>query len=235
MLDFYFQEPIGFLIRILASAALGALLGLERGIHGRAAGLRTHILVSSGSAVFMIMSIYIASRGLTGKSGLDVVADPGRIAAQIVTGIGFLGAGAIIKEGFTVRGLTTAASLWITAAIGMACGAGFYLIAGSATVIALFSLVVLNYLEKLYTKDVYRTLTVVFPNKYSIETIARILENKPLKILFLDTFHDYRENIISVNISLRINFRGNPDKLFKDILKSLENSEIELIKVEWTH
>ncbi len=97
---------------MLLSVALGALIGLEREIHGHPAGLRTHILVSLGSTVAALVSTEISR-----KTG-----DPGRVAAQVVTGIGFLGAGAIIREGASVRGLTTAASIWTTAMIGLAAG-----------------------------------------------------------------------------------------------------------------
>jgi len=114
-----------FIIRLLMASILGASIGFERDIHGRAAGLRTNLLISLGAAVFMLVSeaLAVSYAGKTGNSVLS--ADPGRIAAQIITGIGFLGAGAIIKHGFTIRGLTTAACIWISAAIGMSAGAGF--------------------------------------------------------------------------------------------------------------
>jgi putative Mg2+ transporter-C (MgtC) family protein len=117
--------------RLLVAAALGALVGLEREIHDHPAGMRTHLLVSLGSAGFTVLSI--AAFPAPG-------ADPARIAAQIVTGVGFLGAGAILKEGATIRGLTTAASLWAVAAVGMAAGAGALLVALTITGIALISL-----------------------------------------------------------------------------------------------
>ena len=121
----------GYALRLLVAAILGALVGLEREIHERPAGMRTHLLVSLGSAGFTVLSI----AAFTAPG-----ADPGRIAAQIVSGIGFLGAGAILKEGATVRGLTTAASLWAVAAVGMAAGAGAWVIAITVTAIAIVSL-----------------------------------------------------------------------------------------------
>ena len=105
----------GYAARLLLAAFLGALVGLERELHDHPAGMRTHLLVSLGSAGFTVLSIAMAQ---------GPGADPTRIAAQIVSGIGFLGAGAILKEGATIRGLTTAASLWSVAAVGMAAGAG---------------------------------------------------------------------------------------------------------------
>jgi putative Mg2+ transporter-C (MgtC) family protein len=127
------------LLRLALAAALGAAIGLERELREREAGLRTHLLVSLGSALFTIVSAYGFHAFLA--SGQSVVrADPSRIAAQIVTGIGFLGAGAIIRQGLSVRGLTTAATLWVVAAIGLATGAGYYSAAIVTTVLVLVSL-----------------------------------------------------------------------------------------------
>ncbi len=115
----------GALLRLVVAALLGGAIGLERELDEKAAGLRTHILVAAGSALFTIVSAY-GFHDFLANGGNVVRLDPTRIAAQIVTGIGFLGAGVIFRQGFTVRGLTTAASLWIVAAIGMAAGAGYW-------------------------------------------------------------------------------------------------------------
>lgn len=125
------STDLTFAIRLLTAAVLGALVGLEREIHAHPAGMRTHLLVSLGAAGFTVLSIAgFPSAG----------ADPARVAAQIVTGIGFLGAGAILKEGATIKGLTTAASLWVVASVGMAAGAGAWVTAVTITVIAIVSL-----------------------------------------------------------------------------------------------
>jgi putative Mg2+ transporter-C (MgtC) family protein len=127
------------LLRLALAAVLGGLIGIEREIREREAGLRTHMLVAMGSALFTIVSAYGFHSFLA--SGQAVVrADPTRIAAQIVTGIGFLGAGAIIRQGLSVRGLTTAATLWVVAAIGLAAGAGYYSGAVITTALVLLSL-----------------------------------------------------------------------------------------------
>jgi putative Mg2+ transporter-C (MgtC) family protein len=127
------------LLRLALAALLGGLIGFEREMREREAGLRTHLLVSLGSALFTIVGAYGFHAFL--NSGANVVrADPTRIAAQIVTGIGFLGAGAIIRQGLSVRGLTTAATLWVVAAVGLAAGAGYYSVAVITTGLVLLAL-----------------------------------------------------------------------------------------------
>jgi putative Mg2+ transporter-C (MgtC) family protein len=127
------------LLRVAVAAALGGAVGLERELRDREAGFRTHMLVAVGSALFTLVSAY-GFRDFLVHGGSVVRADPTRIAAQIVTGIGFLGAGAIIRQGLSIRGLTTAATLWVVAAIGLAAGAGYYSAAVITTLLALFSL-----------------------------------------------------------------------------------------------
>jgi putative Mg2+ transporter-C (MgtC) family protein len=127
------------LLRLAVAAVLGGAVGLERELRERQAGLRTHMLVCVGAALFTLVSAYGFRDFLVGGGSL-VRVDPTRIAAQIVSGIGFLGAGAIIRQGLSVRGLTTAATLWLVAAIGMACGAGFYAAATIASVGAVVTL-----------------------------------------------------------------------------------------------
>jgi putative Mg2+ transporter-C (MgtC) family protein len=124
------------LLRLGLTVALCGAIGVERETRGQVAGLRTHVLVGLGAALFTLVSAY----AFTSDDPANPV-DPTRISAQIVTGIGFLGAGAIIRQGLTVRGLTTAASLWIVAAVGMASGAGYYLGAAATTGVVLLSLI----------------------------------------------------------------------------------------------
>ena len=126
-------------LRLGVAAALGGAIGFERELRERGAGLRTHMLVSVGSALFTIVSAYGFHEFLL-HGGAAGRIDPTRIAAQIVSGIGFLGAGAIIRQGFSIRGLTTAATLWLVAAIGMAAGAGYWSAAAIATAGAILSL-----------------------------------------------------------------------------------------------
>ena len=129
-------------VRLLLAAALGAALGIERELHSKPAGLRTNILIAVGSALFTMVSMNIGHAGAT----------PDRIAAQIVTGVGFLGGGAILRSGITVHGMTTAATIWVNAAVGMAAGAGQYAMATAATVLTLVVLAVLPPLEAYFDR-----------------------------------------------------------------------------------
>jgi len=134
------------LLRLAVAALLGGAIGLERELDEKAAGLRTHMLVAAGSALFTLVGAYGFSSFLS--HGKLVSYDPSRIAAQIVTGIGFLGAGVIFRQGFTIRGLTTAASLWLVAAIGMAAGAGYWAGAVLATGVGVVSLRPLEWVKE---------------------------------------------------------------------------------------
>ncbi|WP_300670723.1 MgtC/SapB family protein [Desulfoluna sp.] len=227
------NESLPYIIRILTAAALGGLLGLERDIHGREAGLRTHLLVCAGSALFMTLSTTVSSFGVLKPEAFQGVTDPGRIAAQIVTGIGFLGAGAIIKDGLSVRGLTTAACLWITCAIGMSAGAGLYILAVTTTCIALFSLSTLNIVEKTYKKDVYRNLTLSLPLGEKPEHAVAIMKQKGLKIISTELLKDYDAGIINLTLGLQLSSRGNVDNRSYDIIAALEESQIPLKSVKW--
>lgn len=139
------------LVVICISAILCGMLGLERERHGYAAGLRTHILVGIGAAVFTVLSVYAFGEFVVDETTgvVDWVADgdPARIAAQIIPGIGFIGAGSIMRDGFTIKGLTTAATLWVSAAIGMCAGAGMVSIAIIVTVVAILVLIGLKAVE----------------------------------------------------------------------------------------
>jgi putative Mg2+ transporter-C (MgtC) family protein len=140
MIDLTLQLDLS--LRLVLAAVLGAMIGAEREIHRHPAGIRTHMLVALGAGLFTVLSIHGFGQG----PGVPI--DPTRIAAQIVSGIGFLGAGAILKDGIVIRGLTTAASLWATAAVGMAAGAGEYVIGAVGAGIVLISLWPLNALAE---------------------------------------------------------------------------------------
>jgi putative Mg2+ transporter-C (MgtC) family protein len=220
-----------FLIRMLLASLLGGLIGFERDIHGRAAGLRTHILVSLGAAVFTILS-EIVSQSVSASS---FPADPARIAAQVVSGIGFLGAGVILKEGANVRGLTTAACLWSAAAIGMAAGSGYHEIAIATTGISLVSLILLKFFERFYAKDTYRILSIRTSLDVDASQIIEIVKDKRVKISNCDIEKNYETGTLLTKLSLRLHYRGMADKLAHGIIKSLESSSLSLEEIKWEH
>src|SRR6185437_4115542 len=160
-------------LRLFIAAGLGSLVGAERERLIWAAGLRTHMLVCVGSCLFMVVSAY----GFTTVLGPNVILDPSRVAAQVVSGIGFLGAGSILLRGDLVRGLTTAASLWTVAAIGLAVGGGLYVEAITATVIILVILAGIKPLEKWYqrrSQTLHMRLRVT-RGKMSLNSLSEIL------------------------------------------------------------
>ena len=149
------------LFRLVLAAVLGAVVGLEREVHGRPAGIRTYLLLCMGSALIMVVSELLFFKYESKGLGDILRADPGRIAAQAITGIGFLGAGVILRYKDTIRGLTTAACVWVACAIGLAIGAGFYLFGAAVTILTLTSLVGLKFLERRLKKDWYKEMSVV--------------------------------------------------------------------------
>lgn len=136
------------LVRILVAAALGGIVGIERELRDQPAGFRTHMLVSVGACLFTIVGAFGFQKFTGGTDSQRIQADLTRVASQIVVGIGFLGGGTILRHGATVRGLTTAASLWVTAAVGLAVGMGFYFAATATSVLAVVALAGLKPLER---------------------------------------------------------------------------------------
>jgi putative Mg2+ transporter-C (MgtC) family protein len=169
------------LLRLAVAAGLGAAIGLERELREREAGLRTHMLVSLGSALFTIVSAY----GFNEFVRIGETVDPTRIAAQIVTGIGFIGAGAIIRHGLSVRGVTTAATLWVVAAIGIAAGAGFWTAAVITTALAIVLLEPLRMLANrvgLHGRGAERRLVVELETDGSSRAVFEALEELGVRI-----------------------------------------------------
>jgi putative Mg2+ transporter-C (MgtC) family protein len=151
------------LVKLLLAILLGGAIGLEREFRGRPAGLRTHILVCLGATMIMIGSTSMAQLSEVLSPNFRITVDPGRIAAGIVTGIGFLGAGAIIRMEDLVRGLTTAGCIWFVAALGIAVGEGLYLLAVVSTGCALLVLLALTRVERRISPTVYRSILVIAP------------------------------------------------------------------------
>jgi putative Mg2+ transporter-C (MgtC) family protein len=187
---------LDMLARLSVAAGLGAAIGIEREIRDREAGIRTHLLVALGAALFTIISAF-GFRDILSASGPDVLVrlDPSRIAAQIVTGIGFLGAGAIIREGLSVRGLTTAGSLWVSAAIGMAAGSGWYWAAVVGTVLTIFALWPLRLIA-------YKVIARIKPEDNRI--VVELKEAQPVGPLFETLGEDVRLFEISEELDRRV-------------------------------
>jgi putative Mg2+ transporter-C (MgtC) family protein len=161
------QEYFEITFRLVAALIAGGLIGLERSHRGRPAGFRTHALVCLASSLLMLVTVY-ESHWFPAAGGTRVTLDPTRLAQGIMTGIGFVGAGAIIKEGFSVRGLTTAASIWITAAIGILTGIGFYLAAAIGTLLALGTLSLFRWVEARVPTESYASFVVRFKRNAAI-------------------------------------------------------------------
>lgn len=192
-------------IRLLVAAGLGALIGLEREQHGRSAGLRTHLLVALGSAMAMIVSLHFGQ--VYAGSDPSIRVDPARVAYGVMAGVGFLGAGAIIQYGAGVRGLTTAASLWCSAAIGLGAGFGMFWIGLVATLIVLFALVVLDFAEHLIPVKASRKVSIVVPD-VSEESLARyrdLLIQAGGRVVNVDLARDFAkgESVIAFRVSVR--------------------------------
>ena len=163
------------IIRILVGALLGAAVGLERELNDQPAGLRTHIILVVGATLAMVLSVNLGH--LFARPGLP--ADPARLAAQVISGIGFLGAGAILRFGYNVKGLTTATSLWTMAIVGMAVGAGYYLVGLITTSIMLIVLVFLHIFKNRFVRAAatrYLTLEIDY-SKGVVRSTRKIIQN----------------------------------------------------------
>lgn len=199
------------LIKLVLSLVLGAMIGLERRRKGQIAGLRTFALISMGATLAMLISIYIPQEFNMVKNG-----DPGRVAAQVISGVGFLGAGAIIQMKGSVRGLTTAAGIWMTACIGLAVGAGMYLISIIATLLIIFILVNIENMEqrvgllweaKIVRLKIHGIVTDLTPARDIL---------KQFKVHTSDEFvkYDYDSQLTIVNIMVRTRGYLNTGELF---------------------
>ncbi|WP_054024420.1 MgtC/SapB family protein [Bacillus sp. FJAT-28004] len=205
-------------LRLLLALVLGGLIGLERELGGHSAGFRTHILVCLGSAVIVLLSMY----GFADFAAEpNVRLDPARLAAQVISGVGFLGAGTIMRNGFGVSGLTTAASLWVSAAIGLSAGAGFYYGAVIATFLVVVSLFLLNKVEKLFsrTKKVRELLIKMDKTSSGLNLVLMHLNQSGMQIKKLTINNDEEgEQQSNRHLTIRIQLK----------LKKLQNYEVSI-------
>ena len=215
-------------VRLVVAAALTGLVGLEREWRERAAGLRTHMLVGVGSALFTLVSAYGFNEFLVGSTNV-VRTDPTRIAAQIVTGIGFLGAGAILRQGLTIRGLTTAAGLWVAAAIGMAVGAGFYSAALLGTGVVLVGLGPLRWAEGYIVarRRAARPLEVDLRPDQPLAPVLAILEARLAKVQRI-----HLEEGGDEGRELRLEVQLPPSVSGREVVEHLSQLD-EVLSVRW--
>ncbi|MRT93489.1 MgtC/SapB family protein [Ancylomarina sp. 16SWW S1-10-2] len=201
--------------RMLLSLAVSVIVGIEREYHKQPAGLRTHVLISLGATLIMLLSIYIPQT-FTQYSP----ADPARLAAQVVSGIGFLGAGAIMKFGFNVKGLTTAASIWVIAAIGLAIGAGMYLATAIAAGILLFALSFLNIFEKwMFPAKSIKHLHVYSAVGFELKTdpILTLLKKNQVNVQTIDIEQSFDEKRTNLYFVIQIKEKVKINKLSEEI------------------
>ena len=222
---------IDFLIRIGAALVLGFILGLERELTNKYAGLRTHILVSLGACAFTIISIYGFPSYATGDNIIldqaTGIRDTGRVAAQVVSGIGFIGAGAVLRNGPMIIGLTTAATLWISAAIGMICGVAMYDVAITTTLVSVAVLTLIRVLERKILpsgfKRARRYKLIIYCNR---EEVSKVQEFISSNVLHLEDFSFKRLIENPEKAKITSTFEYNRKKVMKNIYNKLEEVTI---------
>ena len=217
------------LTRVLAACVLGSAIGLERELTNKYAGLRTHILVCLGSCIFTILSIYAFPAAVYGSHG-----DPARISAQILTGIGFIGGGTVLRHGSSVYGLTTAATLWVSAAIGMACGTGMVDVAFLTTLFSVCVLVLIRIFEKNVlvnnVKNTQRLKIIVFCNDENADEVYDyIIDNFNYISEISKKRSEKKENLTKILAIIDVNAKKPIQSLYKAFqsLTTLESISIQ--------
>jgi putative Mg2+ transporter-C (MgtC) family protein len=205
---------LDIVVRLLASLAVGGLIGLERSYHGRPAGFRTHSLVCLSTSLLMLVTVY-ETRWFPSVAQERISLDPTRMAQGIMTGIGFLGAGTIIKDGLSVRGLTTAASIWITAAIGILIGIGFYFPAAIATILTFGTLSVFRWIEREIPAQLYAQFVVRFARHEAMpeSEMRRLLENYHFTVANLNYQLDVKDDFFEYQMVICTNGSDNATRL----------------------
>ena len=217
-------DPLTFTSSVLVAFGLSALIGIEREFHNQPAGLRTHVILGLGACLASALSISFSFD----FSAPEFRSDPARIVAQVVSGVGFLGAGAIMRFGVNVKGITTASSLWITAIIGIACGAGYYTPAAISTVFALVALGLLSrFIRVVFKPKRIRSLKVRLEDRPGIITdIRSILDSKQVQIITIST-HIKDKNKLELDMVIQLPQDLNLDSLI-NVLHSVDNEDISM-------
>ena len=227
---FSFNTPvvlteIDMLIRLCLGFLAGVIIGFERSSRRQVAGLRTHILISTGATLLMLLSIYLPL-----QMNPERVGDPGRIAAQVVSGIGFLGAGAIIRLGNSIRGLTTAASLWFIAAVGLAIGAGMFVVAGAAVALGLITLLLLQKIERrIFPTQRIKLLEIFYnDNTSNTKNVMDIVKSSGIEIQSIDVEHGANDKGVKLRLLVRISNTIDIASIARDIKASGQVRRVEI-------
>ncbi|NLF30613.1 MAG: MgtC/SapB family protein [Planctomycetes bacterium] len=214
MLAAWTNDPAGWAavetgLRLVTAAVLGGLIGLERGVHGRSAGLRTQMLVAVGAALAMVVNLRFADVFVNPDTPISI--DPSRVAYGVMGGVGFLGAGAIMRFGIGIRGLTTAASLWCTAAVGLAAGFGLYGIAAFTAGVVLVVLWVLRFLDQILPRAHERQLTLVTggPVAEAVERFEHMLVHAGLDALQVSIRRQADESVARITFRVILHRRAD--------------------------
>jgi len=220
--------------RIVVSVIAGYILGLERQIHRQPAGLKTHILICTGSTLLMILSLMLAG-GIDVLSGVITrTGDPGRLAAQVVSGIGFLGGGAIIRQGFNIKGLTTAATIWVSAAIGLAIGLGAYYPAAITLVAVIVTLVVMERFESsLFPPKNIKILYLVFEEvNFDYALLESVLSELRIVTGNLDMSKTVSSERIKLTLQVHIPVHIDYNRLTETLQKAGKLIKLEVTSYE---
>jgi putative Mg2+ transporter-C (MgtC) family protein len=219
------MTELDMIIRLCLGFVAGAIFGLERSSRRQVAGLRTHILIATGATLLMLLSIYILQQFYAQRGG-----DPGRIAAQVVSGMGFLGAGAIIKLGNNIRGLTTAASLWFVAALGLAIGAGMFLVAGSAVILGLITLILLHKVEnRVFPSKRFKLLEIFYKDdSENTKEVLDIVKGSGIDIQTIDVNHGSKDKGTKLKLLVTIPNNADIASIARTIKASGNVSKVEI-------
>jgi putative Mg2+ transporter-C (MgtC) family protein len=225
------QEALIWIGKLCLSAILGAAIGFERESHGQAAGLRTYIMVSTGSCLMMMLSLHMAELFNSLDANSPIRLDPGRIASYAVAGMGFLGGGAIIKGKGSVRGLTTAAGLWLVTGVGLSNGAGYIFPAIFTTILSLLILYNLRHLKTLVSHDVFTILNLTcYGSEPALRLIKKVLaEYSKIEISFVNYSCDIEAK--TTKYSLRLCSKG--DMAWGQIVRKLMSQVPGLKEIAW--
>ena len=217
------------IMRLLLGTLFGGVIGFERQVHGRPAGFRTHILVCIAAVLIMLVSEYYQYLSTIDPSYIRI--DPGRIAAGALAGVGFIGAGVVLKAGLSIQGLTTAACIWVVSAIGLAIGSGLYLAGAVTFVITIFSLASLRIVERKMPKLTYRFLTITADLNADEDQITSIIKKTDLSIVNIDYEQCTDSEIIIFYITVSF-YRSHSLKALINELSALNFIKRVCIKTE---